>query len=123
MSKYRYFNESELACKCCGVAKMDDGLMRKLDNLRQACGFPFPVTSAYRCAKHNSRVSSTGPNGPHTTGRAVDIGVRGEQAMKLIQKAVEMGFTGIGVQQKGGGRFIHLDDLGEGFPRPNMWSY
>jgi hypothetical protein len=33
-----------------------------------------------------------------------------------------MGFTGIGVQQKGSRRFIHLDVL-QNPPRPNVWSY
>jgi len=36
--------------------------------------------------------------------------------------ALELGFTGIGVQQKGTGRFPHLDTLEEP-PRPNVWSY
>lgn len=121
--KYRYFNEDELKCNCCGKNGMQDNFMKKVEALRMACGFPFTVTSAYRCSKHNASVSSTGVNGPHTTGRSIDIGVRGEQAMKLVQKAVELGFTGIGVSQKGTGRFIHLDDLTEGYPRPNIWSY
>jgi hypothetical protein len=30
-----------------------------------------------------------------------------------------MGFKGIGVQQKGAGRFIHLDDRED----PAIWSY
>ena len=124
MSKYKYFSEKEMACKCCGVYKMDDGFMKQLDYLRQECGFPFKVTSAYRCPKHNQATSNTGPTGPHTTGKAVDISVRGEQAMILIQKAVEAGFTGIGVSQKGTGRFIHLDTLtSPAYPRPNLWSY
>jgi hypothetical protein len=35
--------------------------------------------------------------------------------------AMEAGFTGIGVQQKGTGRFLHLDTL-EGDLRPTVWS-
>lgn len=121
--KYRFFSEEELQCKCCNKNGMQDNFMKKVEALRLACGFPFTVTSAYRCSKHNASVSATGVNGPHTTGRSIDIGVRGEQAMKLVQKAVELGFTGIGVSQKGTGRFIHLDDLTDGYPRPNIWSY
>jgi hypothetical protein len=36
-----------------------------------------------------------------------------------------MGFTGIGIAQKGEGRYVHLDDLPsvEGQPRPTLWSY
>ena len=33
-------------------------------------------------------------------------------------------FTGIGIQQKGSGRFIHLDMApAEQLPRPMIWSY
>lgn len=36
-----------------------------------------------------------------------------------------MKFTGIGIQQKGGDRYIHLDNLpnAPGQPRPTVWSY
>lgn len=121
---YRYFTRQELQCKCCGAEHMDAGFMRKLEVFREAAGFPFVVTSAYRCPAHNSRVSSTGANGPHTTGRAIDIAVRGDRAYYLITRAAEYGFTGIGVSQKGASRFIHLDDLdAPDYPRPGAWSY
>lgn len=98
--------------------------MLKVEKLRLLAGFPMPVNSAARCAKHNASVSSTGENGPHTTGRAIDIGVSRENAYKLIQMAIGFGFTGIGVSQKGASRFIHLDDLeSPKYPRPNVWSY
>lgn len=99
--------------------------MDKVEALRVAVGFPMRVTSAARCPAHNARVSGTGRTGPHTTGRAIDLGVSHGQAHAVLSKALEMGFTGIGVQQKGGGRFIHLDDLpnAPGQPRPTVWSY
>lgn len=95
--------------------------MDKVESLRVKLGFPFVVTSAARCPEYNAKVSSTGLSGPHTTGRAIDIGVRGKDALKLIHGALEAGFTGIGVNQKGLSRFIHIDDLSEG--RPTVWSY
>ena len=99
--------------------------MRKVEQLRSESPFPFPVTSAYRCPEYNEKVSSTGKDGPHTTGRAMDIGVSREQAYDLIKWATIFGFTGIGINQKGSGRFVHLDDLPnkEGQPRPTVWSY
>jgi zinc D-Ala-D-Ala carboxypeptidase len=39
-----------------------------------------------------------------------------------LRLAFKLGFTGIGVQQKGSGRFIHLDTM-EGGTRPTVWSY
>ena len=96
--------------------------MDKIQKLRELVGLPLPVTSAARCPKHNSRVSKTGLQGPHTTGRAIDLQVDRENAYKVLKTALEMGcFTGIGIQQKGTGRFIHLDDLKDG--RPTIWSY
>ena len=47
--------------------------------------------------------------GSHADGYAVDIGVRGEQALQVIRSAMEHGIKRIGVNQKGDGRFIHLD--------------
>lgn len=99
--------------------------MEKIEILRVRVGFPLPVTSAARCPKHNRSVSGTGDDGPHTTGRAIDFGISRQQAYIVMREALTMGFTGIGIQQKGGGRFIHLDDLPDSprQPRPTVWSY
>jgi uncharacterized protein YcbK (DUF882 family) len=120
-----FFTEAEFACKHCGEQKMDTAFLLDLAALRRECGFPFVVSSGYRCPVHNANVSTTGANGPHTTGRAVDIAVSGTRAMSLLRAAIGGGFTGIGVQQKGAGRFIHLDNLPQaaGRVRPAIWSY
>jgi len=120
-----HFHESELACKCgCGMLPAQD-FMDKIEALRVEAGFSFIVTSAARCPTHNAKVSKTGATGPHTTGRAIDIGVDRGRAYILMGLAFKRGFTGIGVQQKGTGRFIHIDDLPDapGQPRPVTWSY
>lgn len=109
------------------VIIMPDTLDR-LQLLRNYCGFPFRITSAYRSPEYNSKVSSTGEHGPHTTGRAFDINVYGEKVNILIYFAHKVGFTGIGVKQKGpyASRFVHIDDLENhetNGPRPWAWSY
>ena len=119
------FPNHELTCKCgCGMLPAQD-FMAKVQRLREMAGFPMAVSSAARCPKHNSKVSSTGTTGPHTTGRAIDLAVSHDKAHVVLTLAMRMGFSGIGVQQKGGGRFIHLDDLpnAPGQPRPTVWSY
>lgn len=126
--KWEYFTKKELECKCgCGKADMNPDFMRKLVRLRRSLGFAFPLTSAYRCPEHNQNVSSTGPNGPHTTGRAVDICISGKEALRLITAARGHGMTGFGIKQHGphGARFIHLDDLDASVsrPRPWIWTY
>lgn len=121
---WAYFTKEEFACKCGKCEnKIDEGLISSLDELRKRVGFPLPVSSGYRCSAHNQAVSSTGPNGPHTTGRAVDLAVSHDKAYFVLQQALRMGFTGIGVNGKGSGRFIHLDAISDPVGRPRVWSY
>ena len=120
-----HFPDYELRCKCgCGLLPVQ-AFMDRIEALRVAFDKPMTVTSAARCPEHNAKVSGTGRTGPHTTGRAIDIGIQGGDALRLVGMAIQMGFTGIGVAQKGGGRFIHIDDLKNGphSPRPWIWSY
>lgn len=123
-SAYPNFSESEFRCKHTGECRMDPAFMRRLQLLRTYYGKPMAITSGYRHATHPVEARKSRP-GAHATGRACDVAVRGEDAHKLIGLAISLGFTGIGVQQKGATRFIHLDDLpnGAGFPRPTVWSY
>lgn len=123
---WQYFSERELACKCCKACGMDKDFMDRLERLRRDLGFAFPVSSGYRCAAHNMKVSTTGMSGCHTFGVAIDLKLSGERAYRVVTAAAAYGFTGIGVNQKGPHekRFIHLDTLSpkEG-PRPAIWSY
>ena len=121
---YKYFTIDELKCQHCGKHNMDDDFMIKIEALRHELGFPFTVTSAYRCPDHPIEARKASP-GAHASGRAVDIACQGDKAHKLLQAALRMGISGIGVNQKGSGRCIHLDDLenDSGRPRPWVWSY
>lgn len=128
-SGWQYFTVEELQCKgkdCCGGRmEMDIKFMRRISHLRRTVGFPFRVTSAYRCPEHNNNVSKSGLDGPHTTGRAMDIMMMGDRVFLLFDFLRRMGFTGIGLRQKGHDRFIHLDDLDatDKRPRPFVWTY
>lgn len=106
---------------------MSEVSMQKFVAIRRMTGVPMPITSGYRCPKHNNDVSKSGTNGPHTTGQAIDIGVSGDDALKIMNMAQVYGISGVGVKQKGSykKRFIHLDDLpaAPGQPRPHIWSY
>ena len=116
---YKYFTEDELACQCNNCdGEMSASFMVKVDRLREACGFPFVVTSAYRCPEHNKAVGGAARS-KHTQGKAIDVALSGEQAWQVIANARRAGINGIGVSQSGAGRFIHLDDR----PSFAMWSY
>lgn len=124
-NEYPHFKPEELKCKCgqCGSTghEMDPALMALLEKLRDVVG-SFALSSAFRCPTYNTAVSATGILGPHTTGKAVDIACTTQKAYVIIAEALKLGFTGIGVNQKNNGRFIHLDILTKS-PRPNVWSY
>ena len=121
----RYFLHSEFDQKGSagsGEQFMDGTFLVNLDALRHRCGFPFIVTSGYRSPEYNNEISSTGFTGAHTQGKAADILVRGENARILLRNALEMDcFTGIGVAQKGDGRYIHLDTMQREYRA--IWSY
>lgn len=117
-----YFKASEFDCTHCGKNKIDTEFVDKLDRLRQLFHRPIIITSGYRCPEYNNQISTTGFDGPHTTGKAADISVDRQRAYYLLELAFELGFTGIGIHQKGVGRFIHLDILTEGL-RPTIWTY
>lgn len=119
-----YFTYEELKCPHCGKEHMNDYFMEKLNALRQYANFPFPLSSAFRCVE-NEHLHGRSGNSAHTLGRAVDIKVSHEHAYFILRHAADYGFTGIGVQQKDDGRFIHLDDFqgDDDQPRPTVWSY
>ena len=125
MRNMKYFSIDEFRCSHCNEVHMDDDFLLILDRMRDEAGFPFVITSGYRCPEYNNTVSSTGYNGPHTTGKAVDIQCSHKEADKVLELAYKYGITGKGIKQHGSGRFIHLDilDQATGRPRPHVWSY
>ena len=60
MSEWKYFTDDELACKCgeCD-GEMKPSFMFRLEELREFLGFPFPISSAYRCLDHNTKVGGS----------------------------------------------------------------
>ncbi len=127
-SKYKNFTEDEFRCRCgCGAADMKEEFLEILQHIRNLVGFPLRVNSGFRCPEYNARLSSTGLNGPHTFGKAVDFGVFGPQYHAVLGHALALGITGVGSQQKGliRSRFLHLDTIQPGgvHPRPWGWTY
>ncbi len=120
-----YFTQYEFKCSHTGECDMDPEFIRKLNELRTAFGKPMKITSGYRHTTHPIERKKKTP-GAHTTGQAADIAVSREDAFHLLRIALNTGvFNGIGIQQKGSGRFIHLDTLitTSTRPRPTVWSY
>ena len=123
MPTKNYFTDKELACSHCGVNGMDEDFVGILNSLREASGFPWKITSGYRCAQHPVEAAKAEPGtGAHCTGLAVDVGVSRGQAFRVVQLALAAGIRRIGVNQKGQGRFIHLD-MADDKLSPTIWSY
>ena len=97
--KKNYFKPKELACRHTGDQGFNPEFLNTLNDIREECGFSFALSSAYRSQEHPI------------------------EARKEVKGA--HGIQRIGIQQKGSGRFIHLDACTEedGFPCPAIWSY
>ena len=118
-SRYPNFTREEFTCRCgCGRNEMRPELVERLQALRSAYGKPMHITSGYRCPQHPVEAARAQP-GMHATGLAADIGIRDSEAVALLRLALDAGFRGVGVQQKGSKRFLHFD-LRE---TPTIWSY
>ena len=120
--RYKYFKTEDFDCQETGENQMKPIFIHKLDTLREACGFPFIVTSGYRSPNHSIEKKKTKEKvGTHAQGIAADIKVsNGTQRYKIVAEAIKMGFSGIGIASN----FVHVDirslDTNES---PVMWCY
>ena len=89
--------------------------MLMLHELKDQMQGPLRLCIDRRSDHHNDRVSTVKnkKNGVHTLGQASNILISGERAMLLFEKARQVGFSGIGLSQKGNhsSRFLHLETL------------
>ena len=120
--KYSNFKPAEFICSHCGGDGIQSALLDKLQAMRTEYGKPMRITSGYRCPQHPIEAKKSSP-GAHALGLAADIAVEGAEAHRILALAFKHGFTGIGVQQKGTGRFIHVDVRSGQLPSPSVWSY
>ena len=95
-TEWKNFALDEFKCSCCSKVKIDAAMIDLVQSARDELG-PLSITSAYRCPSHNASVSSTGENGPHTTGHALDIGVKDSRHRKELIDFFVTKVTGLGV--------------------------
>jgi len=120
MSDFKYFKLEDFDCQETGDNEMDAEFIHKLDQLREACGFPFIITSGFRSKDHSIEKRKE-KAGTHAQGIAADIKVsNGIQRYKIVEEAIKMGFTGIGIASS----FVHVDIRSiDGNESPVMWCY
>ena len=125
-NRWPNFSFAEMACRETGECLLDGALMDALQRVRAICG-PLTVTSGYRSPRHSKEAAKGRSGGPHTLGKAADIRCAGTQAFEILHTALDEGCTGIGIDQRGEDRFLHLDVIThlDDFPavRPTIWSY
>jgi uncharacterized protein YcbK (DUF882 family) len=119
--RWKNFSDEELKCQHTGLLNPNPEFIELMDNiqkLRNKCG-PLTISSAYRHPTHPIEAAKDSP-GMHSLA-AVDIKCSGLSAMTVLEAAVRLEFSGIGIQQKGdyNSRFIHLDLRAS----PTLWSY
>jgi zinc D-Ala-D-Ala carboxypeptidase len=119
MSRWKHFEYSEFACRCCGENRTDPALIDMLDAARGFAGMPFVVNSGYRCPKHTAAVGSTADN--HPSGQAADIKCTdGPTRMRLIEALIKAGFRRIGFHRL----FIHVDRMDQSQNKVrSFWPY
>jgi zinc D-Ala-D-Ala carboxypeptidase len=138
---WKYFSDAEMTCHCgCGELAMDEGFMRWLVELRETFGEPLPITSGFRCWKHEQQLYSipedrlelakTSPGHYHTRGLAADISlwhIETDRIHRLLEHVfgVAFGFAGVGMVIHGPrvNRILHLDTGADVGVRPAVWTY
>lgn len=113
---FKYFKKEEFKCSCCSENKINDQLLRKLDEAREIAQTPFKINSGYRCKKHNAKIGGE-PESAHTLGLACDISAQtSAQKYKILSALLKVGFERIGVYKT----FIHCD-IDEQKPSKIVW--
>lgn len=113
-----YFNEFEFlrSSPKCHLSDMNMRFIYRLDKLREMCGFPFVVNSAYRSREYELAKKRSGTSW-HCKGRAIDIQCSDNwRRYMIVANAIKLRFNGIGI----GKNYIHLDDRDVG---PCIWHY
>lgn len=119
MSSYqpKYFSPQEfkLCTPGCDISQMDESFLKKLDLLREYCGFCLFLSCAYRSEEFDISKGRSG-NSFHCKGRAVDIlCVDSSCRWSIVHNAMYCGLNGIGI----GKNFIHVDDRSV----TTLWHY
>lgn len=89
----------------CKMEECDESALLMLDALRDLCGFPIKLNSAYRSKKYEKSKGRTGTSS-HCKGLAFDVRCTDSRdRYVLVRNALKVGFTRVGISKT----FIHVD--------------
>jgi len=115
-----YFSAEELSCTHCGLEGFDDIALESYNTMRHESGFPWIVTSAYRCKDHPIEKKKD-VLGAHVGGTAMDVYYDSdEKLLTILRIALNHGVTRIGIHDDA--KFIHMD-FDDELPSPAYWQY
>ncbi len=104
-----HFSKAEFACRPCGRAEVNPGLVKALETLRKLAGAPVRIVSGYRCAEHNRAVGGAAGS-RHLTGHAADITITGYTMLEvyvLAEQVSALARGGVGIYPESGS--VHVD--------------
>lgn len=116
----KWFSESEFA-RCvppCKMSECSEQALKKLDDLRDFCGFPIVVNSAFRSKSYEKKNGRTGTSS-HCKGVAFDLRCYDSKLRAImVRNAFRVGFNRIGISDS----FIHVDCDSDKL-NPCIWLY
>lgn len=91
----------------CDTVKVDEKLLRLLENIRNFTGKPVHINSGYRSPEYNATIKNASPKSQHCQGMAADIWIEGYTPAKVAEIAeCYLGSSGgIGIYKT----FTHVD--------------
>ena len=107
----KYFNRSEIACKCgCGFDTMDGETLDVADDAREFVDHAITPSSGARCYEYNRLpISKRGPgsndSSQHPRGRAIDVPVKDPKALYYYLCNKYPDKYGFGLYKT----FVHID--------------
>lgn len=89
------------------LVKVDEKLLRLLENIRNYMGKPVHINSGYRSPEYNATLKNASPHSQHCAGKAADIVIAGVSPAKVAEIAeCYLGNSGgIGIYRT----FTHVD--------------
>lgn len=89
------------------IVKVDEKLLRLLENIRNFTGKPVHINSGYRSPEYNATLKNASPRSQHCEGKAADIWVSGVSPARIAEIAeCYLGSSGgIGIYKT----FTHVD--------------
>lgn len=89
------------------LVRVDEKLLRLLENIRNYTGKPVHLNSGYRSPEYNATIKNASPHSQHCAGKAADIVIYGVSPAKVAEIAeCYLGSSGgIGIYKN----FTHVD--------------